>query len=217
MTAIGIMGGTFDPIHYGHLRAAEEVLEGFGLERVIFVPAGQPPHKSSSEVTPAEHRYLMTLLATADHPRFEVSRIEIDRKGPSYTLDTLREMRQVFGPQIGLYFITGLDAIMEIRTWQGFKELFKLADFVAVARPGYTMESLRLLEDSLGKECFSKVHPFPVTLLAISSRDIRRRVREGKSIRYLVPREVMEYVEKEGLYLGDAERRIARANGDWRM
>jgi len=213
VTAIGIMGGTFDPIHYGHLRAAEEVLQGFGLERVIFVPSGNPPHKPASEVTSAEHRYLMTLLATADHPSFEVSRLEIDRPGPSYTLDTLREFRRQFSCEKALYFITGLDAILEVHTWNGFRELFQIADFIAVTRPGYSVETLRLLESSLGQECFSKVHPFPVTLLAISSRDIRRRVREGKSIRYLVPREVMEYIEKERLYLGDTERRMSRVNG----
>lgn len=216
VTAIGIMGGTFDPIHFGHLRAAEEVLQGFGLERVIFMPSGKPPHKPLSEVTDAEHRYMMTLLATVDHPHFEVSRIEIDRPGPSYTLDSLKELKKVFSSEKALYFITGLDAILEIHTWNGYRELFEIADFIAVTRPGYSMETLSSLEKAIGKECFSRIHPFPVTLLAISSRDIRRRVREGKSIRYLVPDPVMKYIEKERLYLSDAEKRVARSySGGW--
>lgn len=216
MTAIGIMGGTFDPIHFGHLRAAEEVRQGFGLERVIFVPAGRPPHKQASEVTPPEHRYLMTLLATADHPHFEVSRVEIDRDGPSYTLDTLRYLRSIFSPEKALYFITGLDAILEIHTWMDYRELFQLADFIAVTRPGYNVEALRNLQEILGDELFSRIHPFPVTLLAISSRDIRRRVREGRSIRYLVPDPVMKYIEKERLYLSEPEKHITRnGNSSW--
>lgn len=211
MTAIGIMGGTFDPIHYGHLRAAEEVRQGFGLERIVFVPSGRPPHKKAEEVTHAEHRYLMTLLATADNPCFEVSRIEIDRHGPSYTLDSLRELRQAFSPEKGFYFITGLDAILEIKTWNGYDELFDLADFIAVTRPGYSVQTLNDLGKDLGEVKFSKIHPFPVTLLAIASTEIRRRVREGKSIKYLVPDAVMRYIEKERLYLTEPERRTTRA------
>jgi len=200
VTAIGVMGGTFDPIHFGHLRAAEEVLQGFGLERVIFVPSGKPPHKPLSEVTSPEHRYMMAKLATADHPQFEVSGIEIQREGPSYTLDTLRELRDTLCKEKTLYFITGLDAILEIHTWNGYKQLFDLADFIAVTRPGYSVEAFGTLENLLGPDCFSKVHPFPVTLLAIASRDIRRRVREGESIRYLVPEPVRLYIGKERLY-----------------
>lgn len=166
MTAIGIMGGTFDPVHFGHLRAAEEVLQGFGLERVIFVPSGRPPHKPVEEVTPPEHRYLMTLLATADNPQFEVSRMEMDRVGPSYTLDSLKELRREYSPETAFYFITGLDAILEIVTWNGYRELFGLADFIAVTRPGYNVEALSDLEKTLGEERFAKIHPFPVTLLA---------------------------------------------------
>ncbi|MEX0974619.1 MAG: nicotinate-nucleotide adenylyltransferase [Bacillota bacterium] len=210
MTAIGIMGGTFDPIHFGHLRAAEEVLQGFGLERVIFVPSGRPPHKPVEEVTPPEHRCLMTLLATADNPQFEVSRMEIERVGLSYTLDSLRELRKTYSPEKALYFITGLDAILDIGTWQKYSELFDLTDFVAVTRPGYSVQALSDLERTLGAERFGKIHPFPVTLLAIASRDIRKRVREGKSIRYLVPDPVDKYIRKEGLYLTDSERRVTK-------
>jgi nicotinate-nucleotide adenylyltransferase len=177
VTAIGIMGGTFDPIHYGHLRAAEEVLQGFELERIVFVPSGRPPHKSTSEITSFEHRYQMTILATQNHPRFEVSRMEIERPGPSFTVNSLREFRKVYGKSANLYFITGLDAILEISTWSGYKEIFDYADFIAV-----------------------KVHPFPVTLLAIASRDIRKSVVEGKSPRYLVPDPVLEYIVTNRLY-----------------
>lgn len=213
MTAIGVMGGTFDPIHFGHLRAAEEVLQGFGLERVIFVPSGRPPHKPVSEVTPPEHRYLMTMLATADNPHFEVSRIEIERDGPSYTLDTLVELRKNYSHEKAFYFITGLDAILEIGTWSKYKELFKITDFVAVTRPGYSVQALSDLERTLGPERFAKIHPFPVTLLAIASTDIRRRVREGKSIRYLVSDNVEKYIYKEGLYLSDPQRRVNKSGG----
>ncbi len=194
------MGGTFDPIHFGHLRAAEEVLQGFNLERVIFVPSGNPPHKPLSQVTSPEHRYKMTRLATADHPQFEVSGVEIQREGPSYTLDTLREFRATICKRKKLYFITGLDAILEIHTWNGYQQLFDLADFIAVTRPGYDVEALSTLKTYLGPGCFSKVHPFPVTLLAIASRDIRRRIREGKSVRYLVPEPVCLYIQKQRLY-----------------
>ncbi|HOB30354.1 MAG TPA: nicotinate-nucleotide adenylyltransferase [Bacillota bacterium] len=207
MTAIGIMGGTFDPIHFGHLRAAEEVLQGFGLKRVVFVPSGRPPHKSPSEVSSAEHRYMMAELATADNPNFEVSRIEIDREGPSYTIDTLREFRSVLGTDTKMYFITGLDAILDIHTWNDYEHLFDLAEFIAISRPGYSVESLGTLEEVIGPECFSRIHHFPVTLLAIASRDIRQMVSQGKSIRYLVPESVRLYVEKGGLYIeGDKKK-----------
>lgn len=201
MTAIGIMGGTFDPIHYGHLRAAEEVRQGFGLERVVFVPSGRPPHKPISEVTPPEHRYLMAQLATADHPHFEVSRMEIDRDGPSYTLDTLKALRQVYGEEKDIYFITGLDAVLETPTWKSFTELFELADFIAVTRPGYDLSALISLKQVLGETLFKKIHPFPVTLLAIASSEIRRKLRERESVRYLIPDAVASYAEKERLYV----------------
>lgn len=217
MTAIGIMGGTFDPVHFGHLRAAEEVRQGFGLERVIFVPSGRPPHKPAEELTSPDHRYLMTLLATADHPYFEVSRLEIDREGPSYTRDSLREFRRALGSSASLYFITGLDAILSIHSWNGYEDLFELADFIAVSRPGYNVRALQAMQRTLGEKCFSKIHQFPVTLMAISSRDIRRRVQEGQSIRYLVPETVMRYIEKERLYLsrhGEAKKVSGKGPGD---
>jgi len=213
VTAIGIMGGTFDPIHFGHLRAAEEVRQGFGLERVIFVPSGRPPHKQASEVTPPEHRYLMTLLATVDNPHFAVSRTEIDRTGNSYTLDTLRELRKEYGADTVFYFITGLDAILSVRSWAHWEDLFSLTDFVAVTRPGYSIRGLSELEKALGPDKSAKIHTFPVTLLAIASTDIRKRVREGKSIRYLVPECVDEYIRKEALYIGGPPERNMSVEG----
>lgn len=200
MTAIGVMGGTFDPIHFGHLRAAEEVLQGFALERVIFVPSGEPPHKSLSDVTSPEHRYMMAKLATDNHPHFEVSKIEIQREGPSYTLDTLRELKSTVCKGKKVYFITGLDAILEIQTWNSYERLFDLADFVAVTRPGYSERALCELGKFLGPDCFAKVHLFPVTLLAIASTHLRRRVEKGESIRYLVPEPVRLYINDQKLY-----------------
>lgn len=199
MAKIGIMGGTFDPIHFGHLRAAEEVLQGFDLERVIFVPAGNPPHKAGEKISSAEHRYLMTVLATMDHPNFEVSRVEIDRPGFSYTLDTLKEFKKRF-PGDNLYFITGADAILSVHSWNGYRELFELADFIAVTRPGYSMESLDCLKPLVGDRCYSRIHVFTVTSLAISSSDIRERVRKSLSIRYLIPEMVRRYIERNRLY-----------------
>jgi nicotinate-nucleotide adenylyltransferase len=213
VTAIGIMGGTFDPIHFGHLRAADEVLEGFGLEKVIFVPSGRPPHKPSGSVASPMHRYIMTQLATSDHPHFRVSRVEIDREGTSYTVDTLKALRQQHKPPQTLYFITGLDAILQISTWKNHLDLFDLSDFIAVTRPGYSPEGLHDLRNTLGASRFAKIHFFPITLLDITSTEIRRKVREGKSIRYLVPDPVANFIEKERLYFQDPERRLDTTGG----
>ena len=213
MTAIGIMGGTFDPIHYGHLRAAEEVRQGFGLERVVFVPSGNPPHKREADITSSQHRYLMTVLATADNPHFQVSRIEIDREGPSYTLDSLRQLRETYSRDTALYFITGLDAILKVESWNGYRKMFELADFIAAIRPGYSVQDLKGLRESLGPELGAKVHPFPVTLLAIASTEIRRRTSEGKSVKYLVPDPVEQYIKKERLYVRCYEQPSKRTPG----
>ncbi len=201
MTAIGIMGGTFDPIHLGHLRAAEEVLEGFGLDRVVFVTSGTPPHKEARTVSASEHRHNMTGLAIKDNPRFEASRLEIDRQGPSYTLDTLRFFRETCGKDSSLYFITGLDAILGIPSWKSYRELLSLADFVAVTRPGYDVSSLEGLREVLGDPLFAKIHTFHATLMAISSSDVRSKMKEGRSVRYLVPNDVVAYAERERLYV----------------
>lgn len=195
---LGIMGGTFDPIHHGHLAVAEEARSGFGLERVVFIPNGQPPHKKAYEVSEGEHRYNMCLLATASNPYFTVSRVELERPGPSYTVDTLRSLRGVLGPAVGIYFITGADALLEIMTWREPDAILAEALIVAVHRPGFDLGSI---ETALGAERAARVRPMPMPGLEISSTDLRRRVAEGRSARYLLPEAVAAYIDKHGLYL----------------
>lgn len=192
---LGVMGGTFDPIHHGHLLTAEEAAVQFGLHQVIFVPTGRPWMKADREVTPAEHRYLMTVIATASNPRFTVSRIEIDRPGPTYTVDTLRALRQQH-PDAELFFVTGADAMLEIFHWKDPEELFALAHFIAATRPGYDLAHF----EAEAPTAHPKVTVMNIPALAISSTDIRQRVREGRPIRYLLPEGVKSYIEKEGLY-----------------
>jgi nicotinate-nucleotide adenylyltransferase len=189
---LGIMGGTFDPVHNGHLVAASEAAALFALDEVVFVPTGQPWQKTEREVSAAEDRYLMTFLATANNPQFTVSRIDIDRDGPTYTIDTLRELRRTrSGAEV--FFITGADALAQILTWHDAAELFTLAHFVGVSRPGYRLE----LDARLPEEAVSLVE---VPALAISSSDIRDRVGRGAPIWYLVPDGVVRYIAKHGLY-----------------
>jgi nicotinate-nucleotide adenylyltransferase len=189
------MGGTFDPIHHGHLLTAEEAAVQFGLEQVIFVPTGQPWMKADREVSPAEDRYLMTVIATASNPRFTVSRIEIDRAGPTYTVDTLRALRELH-PGAELFFVTGADAMLEIFQWKDPGELLSLAHFIAATRPGYDLAHFQ----AEARAAHPNVTVMNIPALAISSTDIRQRVREGRPIRYLVPEGVKSYIEKAGLY-----------------
>jgi len=196
---LGLMGGTFDPIHCGHLAAAEEVRNCFMLDRMIFIPSARPPHKTGKVITDHEHRYTMAVLATVSNPYFDVSRIEIDRPGPSYTVDTLRHFRQV-DTSAELFFITGADAILEILGWREPRDLLRLCRFVAVSRPGYDLDDISCLEAELGAELVSNIEILPVTPFDISSSDIRQRVAEGRSIRYLVPEEVRRYIYRNGLY-----------------
>ncbi len=204
--SLGIMGGTFDPIHYGHLVTAEAARCTFGLERVLFVPSFRPPHKPDREISDKEHRYLMTVLATVTNPYFGVSRVEIDRPGFSYTVDTLRELRRQY-PGTELFFVTGADAILEICTWQDPPALLKMCHFIAATRPGYPLNGLKRLERELGKGVKQRIHRFEVPALAISSTDIRDRVRHGRPIKYLVPESVEHYIYKHGLYRHDGEPR----------
>lgn len=192
------MGGTFDPIHYGHLVAAEAAREKFLLERVIFVPTGVPPHKEPGTVTDFWHRYLMVALAVLSNPHFEVSRLEYERGGVNYTVDTLRQLRRIYGAGARLFFITGADTILEIFGWREPEELLSLCRFIVAARPGYDMH---LVKEVLGKFYRTAVIPLEMPQLGISSSDIRRRVREGKPIRYLVPEAVDAYINREGLYV----------------
>ena len=193
MSAVGVMGGTFDPIHHGHLVAAEEVRYALALERVLFVPAGDPWQKDGTSVSPAEDRLEMVRRATADNGSFEVSTVDIDRGGPTYTIDTLRTLREQ-QPGVELCFITGADAILEILTWKDPQDVLDLASFVAVTRPGHDLDELRKL--GIGE----RVRSIEIPALAISSTDIRRRVKEGRPIRYLVPAEVEQYIREHGLY-----------------
>jgi nicotinate-nucleotide adenylyltransferase len=189
---IGVMGGTFDPIHHGHLVAASEVAQVFTLDEVVFVPTGQPWQKDDRKVSPSEDRYLMTVIATASNPRFSVSRIDIDRGGPTYTIDTLRDLRAECKDEAELFFITGADALAQIMSWQDVNELFALAHFVGVTRPGH-----RLTGDGLPED---KVSLVEVPALAISSTDCRERVGRGEPIWYLVPDGIVQYIAKRRLY-----------------
>jgi nicotinate-nucleotide adenylyltransferase len=189
---IGVMGGTFDPIHHGHLVAASEVGHFFSLDEVVFVPTGQPWQKDGREVSAAEDRYLMTVIATASNPRFSVSRVDIDRPGPTYTIDTLRELRVLRGPDVELFFITGADALAQIMTWQDADELFKLAHFVGCTRPGHQLSGAGLPND--------RVSLIEIPALTISSTTCRERVGAGAPIWYLVPDGIVQYISKRSLY-----------------
>ena len=185
------MGGTFDPIHHGHLVAASEVAVLFGLDEVVFVPTGQPWQKSDRDVAPAEDRYLMTVIATASNPRFSVSRVDVDRGGPTYTIDTLTDLQQQ-RPDDELFFITGADALSQILTWRDSAACFALAHFIGVTRPGFDLGAAHLPEGA--------VSLVEVPALAISSSDCRDRVGRGMPVWYLVPDGVVQYIEKRGLY-----------------
>ncbi len=196
---IAIMGGTFDPIHYGHLVAAETVRAEINAEKVLFIPTGRPPHKNNETIAHDEHRYLMTVLATASNPYFNVSRIEIDRSGLTYTIDTIKSLKQIC-PDTEIYFITGADAINEILTWKDPEELLKMCKFVAVTRPEYNKD--KLIANIKNYEDKFKVDLtfVEVPALSISSTDIRNRIISEKPIKYLLPDEVEQYIIKFGLY-----------------
>jgi nicotinate-nucleotide adenylyltransferase len=189
---IGVMGGTFDPIHHGHLVAASEVGHFFSLDEVIFVPTGQPWQKEGRKVSASEDRYLMTVIATASNPRFSVSRVDIDRPGPTYTIDTLRDLRLQRGPDAEFFFITGADALAQMMTWQDADELFKLAHFVGCTRPGHRLSGAGLPDDW--------VSLIEIPALAISSTNCRQRVEAGEPIWYLVPDGIVQYISKRALY-----------------
>jgi nicotinate-nucleotide adenylyltransferase len=191
------MGGTFDPIHYGHLVAASEVADLFDLDEVVFVPSGQPWQKPR-QVSAAEDRYLMTVIATASNPRFSVSRVDIDRDGPTYTKDTLQDLHAV-NPDSELFFITGADALSSILSWQGWEVLFELARFVGVSRPGYELHHEHITE-VLGELAQDALTLVEIPALAISSTDCRRRALEHRPLWYLMPDGVVQYVSKRRLY-----------------
>ncbi|MBO9555122.1 nicotinate-nucleotide adenylyltransferase [Cellulomonas sp.] len=192
---VGVMGGTFDPVHHGHLVAASEVAARFELDEVVFVPTGHPTFKQHQDVTVAEHRYLMTVIATASNPSFTVSRVDVDREGLTFTVDTLRDLKAQ-RPDAELFFITGADAIEQILTWKDAEELFTMAQFVAVTRPGHALSVAGLPGD--------RVHVLEIPALAISSTDVRERARAGQPVWYLVPDGVVQYIAKHRLYRGQS-------------
>ena len=194
---LGIMGGTFNPIHHGHLVAAEIIRDEFKLEEVLFVPSGKPPHKGDNddEIAPPEHRWMMTVLAIASNDYFSASAIEIEREGDSYTRDTLMELKKIYGEKAEMYFITGADAIAEISTLHKTEDLPRLAKFIAASRPGYKLD-WKKIDPRFRKSTYL----IEIPALAISSTEIRKRIREGKTIKYLVPEVVEKYIYKNRLY-----------------
>lgn len=201
---IGLMGGTFDPIHNGHLVTAEEARYQFDLEKVIFIPSARPPHKMERRRSPIEDRYSMVELAIVENAHLSISTLETEREGLSYTIDTLREIHRVYGGEVELFFITGADAILEILTWKDPGEILAESQLIAATRPGYPLERLKqaLPEfNSHGEPAMGRVHAMEIPALSISSTDIRGRVREGRPFRYLVPELVWEYISDKGLYL----------------
>lgn len=196
MQRYGILGGTFDPIHVGHLVIAQAALQEFRLDKICFVPSGQPPHKNG--VTGGEHRYQMTMLATIDNPHFMVSRVELDRSGYSYTFDTVRYFAEQFRQQRELFFITGADVLPELHKWHRYQELLQSCRFVVATRPGFSLQNTY----NLTTEDIGRINYLEIPLLEISSTDIRRRVQTGRPIKYLVPSGVESYIYKHGLYRG---------------
>jgi len=197
------MGGTFNPIHHGHLVTAQEALSQFKLDIVIFIPTGSPPHKKENGIATAEDRYIMTVIATSSNSNFFVSRIEIDRKGKSYTIDTVRQLKKIYGKDSLLYFITGADAILEILTWKNTNEIVSLCKFIAATRPGYNLARLEDLKKKLFRskaDANEKIFVMEIPALSISSTDIRNRVKNNRPIDYLLPEGVSNYILKHGLY-----------------
>jgi nicotinate-nucleotide adenylyltransferase len=188
----GVMGGTFDPIHLGHLAAANEAGHAFSLDEVVFVPTGQPWQKGDRRLAPAEDRYAMTVIATASNPRFSVSRIEIDRPGETFTIDTARELRSQFGADAEIFLIVGADTLSRLRTWRDPEELLSLVRFIGLSRRGH-----QLAENSLGADQFALLE---MPALEVSSTVVRARIKTGMPVSYLVPDGVVQYIAKRGLY-----------------
>lgn len=197
---IGVFGGTFDPPHVGHLAAAEHVRQVHHLDQVIFVPAGRPPHKSGDRLTAARHRYLMTVLATLENPYFTVSRVEIERRGVSYTVDTLRQLRSDFGEEHEYFFLIGYDALNTFHTWKSPEQILQMCRLVALARPGYSLEGLPKTLGSLYTDYHDRFIITEMPQFDVSSREIRRQIAQGISVRYRIHELVLNYIERFGLY-----------------
>ena len=196
MKKIGIMGGTFDPIHVGHLMIAEAVWDEYKLDKVLFIPAANPPHKNSV-TTSARHRFNMTLLATCSNPHFEVSSIEMERSGPSYTIDTIKELKKIYGEDTEFFFIVGADCINELPTWYKIDELLSICKFIATKRPSYKLD-LQTIQPQLNN---LNITLLQTPELEISSTDIRQRIKKGYSIQYITTEQVQQYIRKEELHL----------------
>ncbi len=201
---IGLMGGTFDPIHHGHLVTAESVYEKIELDEVVFVPSGDPPHKPTENVTCSEHRLKMVEIATQSNPHFSVSSVEVQREGPSYTIDTVRYYSQKY-PHNKIYFITGVDAVVNIPQWKNTDGLFEHCEIIAATRPGYPTKNFFHFRDQLPRHQRKSLRILAVPALSISSADLRQRLWEGKSIKYLVPENVEEYIYEHELYSFSSE------------
>lgn len=200
LSRIGVMGGTFDPVHYGHLVAAEVSRAEFCLDKVIFMPAGRPPHKQLRRIADPEQRYLMTILAVSSNPNFEVSRLEVDKDEITYTFDTVMDLRRIYGEDTRIYFITGADAVLELLTWYRIQELLGICGFIAVTRPGFDKRDLEQKIREITSKYNGEIICIEVPLLAISSTDIRERCRDGKTIKYLLPEAVEKYIMENELY-----------------
>ncbi len=198
---IGISGGTFNPIHYGHLIVAELVRDEFGLEKVLFVPSGMPPHKNLSDVAEAEHRFNMVHQAVKNNPGFYESRIEVERGGYTYTIDTVKSLREIYGEDAKLYYIIGADVLNDLVTWRNYQEVFKVCEFIAVLRPGNDIEGFNRQMEYLRDTFGAIIHFIDTPLIEISSTEIRNRIRQGKTIKYLVPEAVEDYIKENSLYL----------------
>jgi len=194
---VAVMGGTFDPIHHAHLLIAEDVRLRFGLDQVVFMPSGAPPHKPAGEVSPAEDRYLMAVLATSDNPHFVVSRLEIDRPGNSYTIDTVRHLKAKLGERGLVYLIVGADSALEMDTWYEPDSILTEARVIAVSRAGFDLSKL---PERLGKARAEQVTVVVGPSMTVSSTEIRQRIAAGQSARYMCPRPVLDYIQKRGLY-----------------
>ncbi len=195
---IAIMGGTFNPIHYAHLLSAEQVYDRLGFDKILFIPSARPPHKDHSEIIDSEHRYQMALLATSDNVHFEVSRIELERTGPSYAIQTVKELQTLYGSGCELAWIIGADSLIEFKIWKNFDELLDICHFIATTRPNYNL-------DNVPPTLHNRVQNFPITGVDISATAIRQHVRKGVSIRYLVPEVVRQYIDQHKLYKGRME------------
>jgi len=201
---LGIMGGTFDPIHYGHLVAAEMARSKFNLDKVLFIPSGTPPHKDRGDITAAGMRFEMIERAIQDNPAFDISTLELERNGPSYTVDTLRILSRTW-PEHELYFITGTDALREIFSWREAEEILMMTEFIGAERPGFDASDFLLEVEHEHPEIQGRIHYLEVPALAISSTDIRARVKHAQPIRYLLPEPVRHFIEQYGLYAAVGE------------